>query len=143
MTAQRDLRLSRDALRVQADLSKAASASAAVASRLSLSPGTSARFPTSNHDLPLAASPVLRAPPPISWGSGPILPGGVGGGGDGERQADGEAGKGRIGELINGRTQEMGVRFALDTLRYSDDEEVVVFMLHLVQVHKWGRGSKE
>ncbi|CAB1113006.1 unnamed protein product [Ectocarpus sp. CCAP 1310/34] len=35
--------------------------------------------------------------------------------------------------LLVGRTQEMGVRFALDTLKYSEDEEVAVFMLHLVQ----------
>ncbi|CAN0196737.1 unnamed protein product [Scytosiphon promiscuus] len=103
MTAQRDLRLSREALRVKSDLAKAADTAAGAKSLLSLSPGSAgSRFPASNHDMPLAASPALRAPPPVSWGSGPTAP-------------------------------EMGVRFALDTLRYSEDEEVVVFMLHLVQ----------
>lgn len=140
MTAMRDLRLSRDALRVQADLSKAASSAAATTSRLSQSPGTSVRFPASTHDLPLAASPVLRAPPPVRWGSGPVLPGGgvVGGGGNGDGDLDGSARGPGGGEMLVLRTQEMGVRFALDTLRYSEDEEVVVFMLHLVQVRRMG-----
>ncbi|CAN0127439.1 unnamed protein product, partial [Ectocarpus fasciculatus] len=107
--AQRDLRLSREALRVQSELAKAAEAASSATTLLSLSPGSSSRFPASNYDMPLAASPALRAPPPRA------------GGGRGKSQ------------LLVGRTQEMGVRFALDTLRYSEDEEVVVFMLHLVQ----------
>ncbi|CBN77334.1 putative phosphatidylinositol 3-kinase [Ectocarpus siliculosus] len=108
-TAQRDLRLSREALRVQSELAKAAEAASSATTLLSVSPGSSSRFPTSNYNMPLAASPALRAPPPIV------------GGGRGKSQ------------LLVGRTQEMGVRFALDTLKYSEDEEVVVFMLHLVQ----------
>lgn len=153
LTAQRNLRLARDALRVKSDLSSAASAAATATFTLSVSPGGSSRFPTSNHDLPLAASPALRAPPPVSWGSGPVMPGGVvagngdgggaGGSGGGGKGADGGllrggggvgGGRGDGGDLLVGRTQEMGVRFALDTLRYSEDQEVVVFMLHLVQV---------
>lgn len=142
-TAQRNLRLARDALRVQADLSNAVSVAATASSTMSTSPGGSARFPTSNHDLPLAASPALRAPPPVSWGSGPVPPGGIvagngegggGSGGGGGENGGGGVGAGGGGDLLVGRTQEMGVRFALDTLRYSEDQEVVVFMLHLVQV---------
>ncbi|CAM9382187.1 unnamed protein product [Pylaiella littoralis] len=107
MSAQRDLRLSHEALRVQFDANSSSSSSDARrgATHLNLSPGDASRF---SQEMPLAASPALRAPPPISWGSGPS-------------------------ELLVGRTQEMGVKFALDTLRYSDDEEVVIFMLHLVQ----------
>lgn len=171
MVAQRDLRLSREALRVQSEMfggntaAAAGPGSATLGSGseagggsggppvLSLSPAGkgSSRFPISNYDLPLAASPALRAPPPVRWGSGPVGPGGGGGsdggdggggvkgnegggeGGDDEKaEAAGSGGRGR-GQLLVGRTQEMGVRFALDTLRYSEDEEVVVFMLHLVQ----------
>lgn len=100
-----------------------------------------------SQEMPLAASPALRAPPPVSWGSGPVPPGGGdggdgGGGGGGGKEAGGGGGGGGGGqkagggrsELLVGRTQEMGVKFALDTLKYSEDEEVVVFMLHLVQV---------
>lgn len=170
MTAQRNLRLARDALRVKTDFSNAADAAATATSALTLSPGSSCRFPQSNHDLPLAASPALRAPPPVRWGSGPVPPGaagvsvsagsdvrrrstggsvvsvgdggsgggvgkGVVGGTGGDRVAGGGGGGGAGGsELLVGRTQEMGVRFALDTLKYSEDEEVVVFMLQLVQV---------
>ena len=165
MAAQRDLRLSREALRVQSELLGNAGAGAPGSGSdaggsggppvLSLSPAGkgSSRFPISNYDLPLAASPALRAPPPVRWGSGPVGPGGGGGGGGGEgdggdgggqekegggegsgdaSNVTGSGGRGR-GQLLVGRTQEMGVRFALDTLRYSEDEEVVVFMLHLVQ----------
>lgn len=173
MLAMRDLRLARDALRVQADLSNAANASAVAVAGLTLSPGTTSRFPISKHDLPLASSPALRAPPPIRWGSGPIPPGGgvagsvddsgasrvgvgsidvsearseVGGGAEaaganaGGIAAGAGAGAGSAGGVLVGRTQEMGIRFALDTLKYSEDEEVVVFMLHLVQV---GGGGME
>lgn len=153
--AERNLELTRDALRVQADLAAATSASVAAAATLTLSPGTNSRFPVSKHDLPLASSPVLRAPPPARWGSGPVPAGGGVGDGDGagtgvgdgsdnglSRPGSSERGQsgagagmgGANGGVLVGRTQEMGVRFAMDTLRYSDDAEVVVFMLHLVQV---------
>lgn len=154
--AQRDLLLARDALRVQADLAIAAGESAAAATAVSISPGKTSRFPASNHDLPLASSPVLRAPPPLRWGYGSIPVGGVGAGAGGNGPAEGkgkggggggdigsgggtaeggggESGLDVVGALV-GRTQEMGVRFALDTLKYSENEEVVVFMLQLVQV---------
>lgn len=140
MIAERDLRLAHEALRVQADLARASADSLAAAANRTLSPGASARFPVSNHALPLAASPVLRAPPPAHWGSGPSPSGGEGGavgeagGKRGSGDGVGSGVGGLTGAAFSGRIQEMGVKFALDTLKYSEDEEVVVFMLHLVQV---------
>lgn len=135
MLAERDLCLAQEALRVQSDLARAADNSAAATANRTLSPGQTSRFPVSNHALPLATSPVLRAPPPLHWGSRPVP-----GGGTGEGEG-GEDGGGVGGGALEGRTQEMGVRFALDTLKYSEDEEVVIFMLYLVQVGGRGEGS--